>query len=210
MRNHTRCDEDVVEQGEEDELLISNCVANLPKTETNKQRGTNVEGELVVNVVDVAVHADVCPVGDNLGLCPEIHRELMAIVRGTRLFTSSVSDDVVEVLVHACRFRRVKPDLMPVFTVRASYHVDHVFRRVGARRARSVVAAKVFFDSSRVVTNVTEVDGLATLCKEQKGIELSEKEGGWLMDSDQDGLANVGELAKESDSIESGLAVQSS
>jgi hypothetical protein len=39
---------------------------------------------------------------------------------------------------------------------------------------------------------------------------LSEKEGGWLMDSDQDGLANVGELAKESDSIESGLAVQSS
>jgi hypothetical protein len=85
-----------------------------------------------------------------------------------------------------------------------------VFRRVGARRARSVVSAKVFFDSSRVVTNVTEVDGLATLCKEQKGIELSEKEGGWLMDSDQDGLANVGELAKESDSIESGLAVQSS
>lgn len=105
MSNNTWCDEDVVEKSKEDELLVSYSVANLPETETDEQRGTNVESKLVVNVVDVAVHADVRPVCNNLGLSPEIHGELMAIIRGSGLFASSVSDDVVEVLMHASRFR---------------------------------------------------------------------------------------------------------
>ena len=99
---------------------------------------------------------------------------------------------------------------MPVFSVRASYHVDHVFCRVGVGRAGSVVSTEVLLDSRCVVTDVTEVDSLATLCEKQKSIELSEQKGGRLMDGDQNGLTNVGELAKETNSVESGLTVQSS
>jgi hypothetical protein len=85
-----------------------------------------------------------------------------------------------------------------------------VFCRIGARRAWSIVSAEVFLDSSSVVANVTEVDGLSTLCKKQKSVKLGEEQSGRLMDRYQDGLANVGELAKESNSIESGLTIQTS
>lgn len=99
---------------------------------------------------------------------------------------------------------------MPIFTLCTCNHVDHVFCWVGTRRAWRIVSLKVFLDGRSVVPDVTEVDGLAALCEKQKSVELGEEQSGRLMNGNQDGLADVGKLAKESNGVESGLAVQTS
>lgn len=99
---------------------------------------------------------------------------------------------------------------MPVFAVGSSNDVDHVLCRVGSWWAGSIISTEVISDGRRIVTDVTKVNSLTALGEQQECVELSKEEGGRLVDGDQDGLANISKLAKETNSIECGLTIQSS
>ena len=70
-------------------------MANLPKGKAVKERGTDMQRELVVDVVCVAPNRDVHALSYELHLFPERHREFVAVILGARRLGGGVSDDVV-------------------------------------------------------------------------------------------------------------------
>ena len=60
---------------------------------------------------------------------------------------------------------------------------------------------KVFTDSLRVLTDIPEINCLATCLKEQKSIEALEQERGRLVNCAKNGLTLVGELTQETDQV---------
>ena len=210
LRDDTRGDEDIVEKGEEDQLLLLDGVANLPEGESDKESDANVEGKLVVDVVNVAIQADVHALSDEPGLSPHVGSELMSVVSGSRRLARSVVDDVFEVLLHLGLLGRVKPDLVPIpFTcMSAGNNINHELCGVDTLRTGYTFSVEVVFDSLAVVTDITEVNGLTSFSKQQEGVELSKELGRRLMDGDQDCLTHIGKLSEEADSVEGSLSVK--
>ena len=79
---------------------------------------------------------------------------------------------------------------------------------VGFLGTGRAVLGEVVLDGLRVVADLAEVDRLAALGEKQEGVELGEELLGRLVDSDEDGLADVGELAEETDGVVGGLAIE--
>lgn len=125
-----------------------------------------MQRDLVHNVVGVAEDADVHPVAHDARLRPQRRRKLVAVVRGARFLTRSRRNDTVQILVHLRGFRRIEPDLAPVFAVVARHYVDHVFCGIGAWRTCGVVAGEVVFERGCVGADVSEVDSFAAFGEE--------------------------------------------
>ena len=63
------CDEDELENRKHAQLQIGNAVAEIPEREAGEQPGDDVQGELVVDIVDIAVNSSghACSDEFNLG-----------------------------------------------------------------------------------------------------------------------------------------------
>jgi hypothetical protein len=87
----------------------------------------------------------------------------------------------------------VLPDVMPFFSLLVLPGVDDLEHILGwvlifTALARSLVL-EVVQQGLGILTNVTEVDSLATFGEEEKTVELLKEDGAGLMDSAKDGLA---------------------
>jgi hypothetical protein len=136
-----------------------------------------VKSKLVVGIIDVAVKSDVHTIGNELRLFPDWHGKFVTVICGARFATCCFLDDLIEIFGQLLRLGTIKPYLIPVlsFAKTARHNVDHELGRVCSTGALSTVSAEIFFDGVCIVSDVTEVDGLAAFGKKQKGIELSEE-----------------------------------
>lgn len=106
----------------------------------------------------------------------------------------------------------VPPDFMPVRSLSGRSSVDdleHKFCRVlFIVTVSSTVILEVIKQSSGVLADVAKVHSLTTLSQEQETVKFLEQDGTGLMDSTEDGLTGVGELAKEGTDGPSALGIQ--
>lgn len=141
--------------------------------------------ELVVDIVGVSEKRNIHAMGDDLGLLPERHGEFESVVDCSRGLRSRIRDHVIQFGDHASLFRRVEPDLVPVLVFdglnTASNHVNHELSCVGFGGTLSSILAKVMLHGCRIVTDISEVDGLSALGKKKKSVELSKELSRGLM-----------------------------
>lgn len=104
------------------------------------------------------------------------------------------------------------PYLMPVRSLSRRSSIDnfeHEFSRVLIVLAvSSTIGLEVVKKCSGVLSDITEVDSLTTLCQKEKAVELLEKDGTRLMNGTEDSLTGVGELAEESADSPGTLRIQ--
>ena len=80
----------------------------------------------------------------------------------------------------------------------AASDLKHVLSRILILSARScAVVGEVVQEGARVWSDVSEVNSLTTLAKEEKSVELLEQNGRGLMDGTENSLAVISQLAKE-------------
>lgn len=85
---------DEVEDCEEHFLLRSGGAANHPKRETVEQCCSDVEGDLVVNVVDVPVEGHIHALGNKSCLFDQGSGKFVPIILCARRLASRSSDDI--------------------------------------------------------------------------------------------------------------------
>ena len=138
-----------------------------------------MKGELVVDIVGVAEKRDIHPMSDDFGLLPKRHREFESIINSSGWFGSSLRNHSVQFRNHASLLRRVEPYLMPVLVLdrfdTTGNNVDHELSCVSIGRALGPILAKVLLNASRIIANVTKVDGFSALCKEKESVELGKE-----------------------------------
>lgn len=175
-----------------------------------EQCAGDVQHNLAVDVICVAVHTYSGAFSNDLNLVTKRHGEFVWIFWGSKWFGSGVLDDVVEFVGHEGMLLGLKPDVAPIAALGqgAGAHLDDKFSWVNVFRAVSIVLGKVVLNHRSIIADISKVDSLAALSKKEKSVELSKERCRWLMNGDEDCLADVGELAKETNSLEGGLPVK--
>lgn len=169
LGDHTRSDEDEIEDREETELEIGDGITNHPEGEAVEESRTDVQSELVIDIVGVAPNGDVHTLSNKFALVQERHGEFESVICSTRLLGSSVGDDIVELLNDVFMLRGLEPYLVPVSALGQSSRndIDHVLGWIGFLGAWSIVTRKVFFDRVGVITDVSKVHSFSSSGKKE-------------------------------------------
>lgn len=108
--------------------------------------------------------------------------------------------------------RKVKglANLAPVLALRQGSRddVDHELGRVVVGVRLDAVSGKVLLHLGTVLSEVAEVDRVATSSEKQESVELVEEKSGRLVDSDEHGLSLVGKLSEEPENVVRALSVK--
>ena len=117
--------------------------------------------------------------------------------------------DAIKLSLHRFRLGGASPHLAPVTICLFSADVEHIFGRVCVIVTFvSAIPFEVIKESSRVLSNVAEVDGLASSHQEEKSVKFLEENSGRLMDRAENSLSRVRQFAEECNDRPSTLRVK--
>lgn len=152
---------------------------------------------------------------DDNNLCPQRHsklRILIVVVCSVSLATAMLLVELVNLLLDLVDFIARFPDFVPILPLTRGASIDNLKHKLGrvllVITLSRAVTLKVVEKSPRVLANRAEVDSLSSLCQEQESVEFLEENSARLMDSAENGLSSIGELAEESANRPSRLTVE--
>jgi len=136
----------------------------------------------------------------------------MSSVVGLALDAFLFAVDILNLADDSLRLFALVPECWPVHVFSALgvvYNLQHIFCRVLLIiTVPSAIGLEVVQHGARVLANVSEVDGLATLRKEEKTIECLKEDSARLVNGTENSLTIVGELAEECTNSPGGLRVE--
>lgn len=121
---------------------------------------------------------------------------------GGGFFVTLLVVESIDVFLNTFRLLGLVPHLVPILVdlggSSSSDRIENVFSRVVVLGTPLVgTFVEVLDERRRVLAEITEVDSLSSLLKKEKSIEGLEEFRRRLMDSSEDSLSVIGELAKE-------------